>query len=237
MTDNANTPIPRAVSIDGFKNVLIKECGEPLVKLMETNKLKTAHIYFKKQYNFSLSTCYVRKRVAEMLHNLADELPENYSILVYDGWRPYKLQLEIFKRMCKSIKARNPELSESEIELEASKYASKGSLNPLRPSLHFTGGAVDVTLADSHWQERHLGTQFDASIKESGTRYFERIREQGGILNTTDKRALKNRRILFHAMTKNGFTNYPNEWWHYDYGNQLWGKIKNKKAIYGIIEP
>jgi D-alanyl-D-alanine dipeptidase len=237
MTDNINIAIPSSVSIDGFKNVLINECNEPLVTLTETNKLKIANSYFKNQYSFSLSTCYIREGLAERLRTVAFELPENYSLLVYDGWRPYLLQLEIFKRMYKSIKARNPHLSAAEIEIEAAKYASKGSLNPLRPSLHFTGGAVDITLSDNLRQELHLGTPFDATIKESATRYFERQRERGRILNAADQRALKNRRILYHAMIKNGFTNYPNEWWHYDYGNQLWGKINNKQAIYGLIEP
>ncbi|WP_243737176.1 M15 family metallopeptidase [Halomonas ventosae] len=28
--------------------------------------------------------------------------------------------------------------------------------------------------------------------------------------------------MLYHAMRGAGFSNLPSEWWHYDFGNQLW---------------
>jgi D-alanyl-D-alanine dipeptidase len=34
-----------------------------------------------------------------------------------------------------------------------------------------------------------------------------------------------------------GFTNYPEEWWHFDYGNQFYAKIKDKAAICGVAWP
>lgn len=34
-----------------------------------------------------------------------------------------------------------------------------------------------------------------------------------------------------------GFINYPEEWWHFDYGNQFWAKLAGKKAIYGAAKP
>ncbi len=37
-------------------------------------------------------------------------------------------------------------------------------------------------------------------------------------------------------MIEKGFTNYPMEWWHYDYGNQFWAKIKGVNAIYGRVD-
>lgn len=38
-------------------------------------------------------------------------------------------------------------------------------------------------------------------------------------------------------MKKEGFVNYPGEWWHFSYGDQLWAAYKNKKyAIYGSID-
>jgi len=37
-------------------------------------------------------------------------------------------------------------------------------------------------------------------------------------------------------MTKFGFAQHPNEWWHFSYGDQLWAwKNKKANAIYGII--
>lgn len=37
-------------------------------------------------------------------------------------------------------------------------------------------------------------------------------------------------------MTQAGFTNYPEVWWHYDFGNQFWGKITGEKAKYGLAD-
>lgn len=31
----------------------------------------------------------------------------------------------------------------------------------------------------------------------------------------------QNRKILYDAMIIAGFTNYPEEWWHFDFGNQF----------------
>ena len=37
-------------------------------------------------------------------------------------------------------------------------------------------------------------------------------------------------------MTKFGFAQHPNEWWHFSYGDQLWAWKNNKaNALYGKI--
>jgi D-alanyl-D-alanine dipeptidase len=47
-----------------------------------------------------------------------------------------------------------------------------------------------------------------------------------------------NRRLLFQAMTRAGFTNYPGEWWHFDYGNQRWANVSGSDtAVYGAADP
>lgn len=45
-----------------------------------------------------------------------------------------------------------------------------------------------------------------------------------------------NRRLLYTVMVEAGFTNYPLEWWHYDYGDQFWGHLSKRDAIYGLAE-
>jgi D-alanyl-D-alanine dipeptidase len=32
-----------------------------------------------------------------------------------------------------------------------------------------------------------------------------------------------------------GFTNYPLEWWHFDFGDQFWGAITDRIARYGVV--
>ena len=47
-----------------------------------------------------------------------------------------------------------------------------------------------------------------------------------------------NRRILRTAMLQNEFTQDDDEWWHYDFGNQLWAlRSKHEYAIFGEQTP
>lgn len=237
MTLALKRKIPTLFSIDGYNNVPIEECNESLVQLTESKRLKIANTYYQKNFEGSESVCYLRSSVAKMLLNASSNLPDGFVLVVNDGWRPYKVQLEIYKRVFENVKQIHPNFSKSQLHDEAAKYASIGSLIPEMPSPHFTGGAVDVTLANEVGVEFNMGSEFDASITESGTRFFEEMIENGSELSNAEFEALHNRRILFHLMIEAGFTNYSNEWWHFDYGNQLWGKIKNKNAIYGLTQP
>ncbi len=46
----------------------------------------------------------------------------------------------------------------------------------------------------------------------------------------------KKKNLFFKAMIKAGFSNYPLEWWHWDYGDSAWAYRTGKKpAIYGRI--
>jgi hypothetical protein len=69
-----------------------------------------------------------------------------------------------------------------------------------------------------------MGTHWDSFDQSSQTAFF---------INT-NSRYHENRKLLYNAMTRAGFTNYPEEWWHYDFGNQFWGFINSNKAKYGI---
>ncbi|MEA1973540.1 MAG: M15 family metallopeptidase, partial [Candidatus Cloacimonadota bacterium] len=53
----------------------------------------------------------------------------------------------------------------------------------------------------------------------------------------SEEEALKNRRILYWAMIEEGFENYPDEWWHYSFGDQMWAMLYgNSDAYYSCIE-
>ena len=36
-------------------------------------------------------------------------------------------------------------------------------------------------------------------------------------------------------MTAVGFTNFPAEWWHFDYGDEKWGLFTDNAPIYGGV--
>jgi len=79
-----------------------------------------------------------------------------------------------------------------------------------------------------------MGTAFDQVSPETSTRFYEEKQETGS-LNSEDEARLHNRRLLVNAMHTAGFNNYPEEWWHFDFGNQFAAKRTGKPAIYGAI--
>ena len=69
------------------------------------------------------------------------------------------------------------------------------------------------------------------------TLYYEELVQKGTDLSSQEKSFLDYRRLLFHTLIDVGFVNYPEEWWHFDYGNQWWASIKNKEeAKFGYID-
>ena len=83
--------------------------------------------------------------------------------------------------------------------------------------------------------ELDMGTGFDYFGPEAGTRYFEGLSLQRE-LTAREQLVLQNRRFLYRIMVQAGFANYPEEWWHYSYGDNMWAVIKNKPyAIYGGV--
>lgn len=195
--------------------VLIEESGEPLVPVsLYPEKILARSIYFREGYEKARPELYLRKGVYECLVRAADSLPTGYKLVVYDGWRPVPLQLSLFDEYVRKLSALHPEKGEEELKNLASMYVAVPSTDPRRPSPHSTGASVDLTLADGKGRLLSMGGRFDEKSKRSETRYYE---------DRDDEPSLKqHRRLLYHVMISAGFTNYPEEWWHYDCGNQNW---------------
>ena len=72
-----------------------------------------------------------------------------------------------------------------------------------------------------------MGTSFDEFNEKAFTMHFE----------NKNKAFHNNRMILKKSLENAGFVNYPEEWWHFSYGDQHWAEAKNKDyAIYGSME-
>lgn len=169
--------------------------------------------------------------------------PYGVELLVLDGYRPVSLQKELWQYFINQAKAKNPALTKAQQAHYASHYCSnperfKASDSRTWPT-HATGGAVDLTLKQLGSDSLlYMGGIFDDDSQVSHTAYYELGKDN----SASAQEAKRNRRLLYWAMQKEGFCNYPYEWWHYDYGNQLWllHQKKNKmansdaKAWYGI---
>ena len=187
-------------------------------------------MYYEQGIPDSLKSIYIRKNTYERLIEALNLLPQNYSFILYDGYRPLQVQQYLFQLFSQVIKKRNPYFSEEDVLKETLKFVAFPSIEPYKTSPHLTGGAIDLTLGDLAGNPLDLGSAFDEMSKKSATCYYEQYPNE-------NEEALRNRRILFHAMTAVGFTNYSEEWWHYDYGNVTWARRVNAtEAKYGAIE-
>ncbi|HEY5562883.1 MAG TPA: M15 family metallopeptidase [Clostridiaceae bacterium] len=224
---------------DELRKIKIEECNEKLVMMsLAPDKILVSSQYYIQNIDGALSESYARETVYLKLVEAIKLLPPGYRFVVLDCWRPLKVQRSLFDKIKDKLKKIYPLISEEEITNKALIYVALPSKDVTKPSPHNTGGSVDLTIADENGLLLNMGTDFDDSTLKAKTTYFEEQLENGIKLNYKELEALKNRRLLFHIMTSVGLTNYLDEWWHYDYGNQNWSWMSGSEhAIYGKIAP
>ncbi len=79
-----------------------------------------------------------------------------------------------------------------------------------------------------------MESAFDATTPNIATLYYER--DVGRLPRAERARwreCQKNRRMLVNIMARVGLSNYPEEWWHYDDGNQFCGARTGRPVVYG----
>lgn len=142
------------------------------------------------------------------------------SFKIYSAYRSQAEQQALWNKRYQEIKTKNPTLSEIELEQKNRHFCA----NPQRGfGGHQTGGAIDIGLCRSDGSDYAFGT------KQSEVN--QKTPSQASNLTKEEKR---NRKILFSVMKQGGFVNYPQEWWHFSYGDRLWAAYKHKKyCIYG----
>lgn len=172
--------------------------------------------------------CWVREEVFEMLLKAVVALPNGYRFKIFDAWRPFALQHELYTFYSASI-VRDFKLEAYTHEQKRAvikKFVSEPIADREIPPVHTTGGAIDLTIETVDGMEIDMGTRFDAFTDKTKTAYFE---------NEMNVAVRENRRLLFNIMTGVGFTNFPSEWWHFDYGDCFWAFYNKKPAIYGGV--
>jgi D-alanyl-D-alanine dipeptidase len=217
-------PIPRLHSNHGWRDVAITPIDDPLVPVAGISP----RIFDRAQYHAwglpgSLSRSWVRAGVAQRLAQVAVDLPAGASLVVWDAYRPLEVQAALFHTYLDELMAVHSDMPADALEDAAARYVTPPSRSVVAPPPHLTGGAVDLTLGDADGTERDLGTVFDAFVPEADTRAFED--------SNCETRDL--RRLLYWSMRAKGFTNYSEEWWHFDFGDQFWGLVTDRPAIYG----
>lgn len=222
--NRVNMSIPKVAfpSISEFKIDLL---DEPLISLSSLG-LKVDPMYYNQGIESALNDVYLRLTPAYMLLKANDLLPFGYSIKAYDGYRPISVQQHLWDMYRKQVSEdlKNADLSDEEIDFKTSFFVSKPSYDAKQPSLHNTGGAIDITIVGPDDKELDMGTAFDDFSNKAWTNHFEEYEYNEIVRN--------NRRMLYHTMIRAGFTNLPSEWWHYDFGTKFWAYFKQRDALY-----
>lgn len=174
-----------------------------------------------------------RKTVVDKLVKAEQLLPDGFHFKIYDAYRPIAVQQALWDYFRNKKRKENPNKTEEEIDKITAFCVSFPSYNVLEPSLHNTGGAVDLTITDKTGNELDMGCQFDDFTDKAWTSYYE-----PNCHNNKDSEIIRsNRRMLYNVMTEVGFTNLPSEWWHYDYGDDKWAQLNHTVPLYsGILD-
>lgn len=222
--------IDKPVAPDGLPftdNITLKETDEKFVDIFAYSRgeIKVDMQYAKQGVSGAIQRAYVRETVAKKLMEAKSLLPEGYTFQVLDAWRPYTVQKALFDNYCETLmNAAKGEMTEEELREKACEFVSFPDKSKRVSYVHSTGGAVDITLLDPHGSKLDMGTGFDDFSEKSYTAWYE---QHGG-----SEQIKRNRRLLCNVLCACGFTNYPAEWWHYDFGDSFWAFYTEKEAIY-----
>jgi len=159
---NRHIPI-NLPSVEGWKKVpFINKSSEEIVPVgpyaPEYSDIFTSSIYYGQyedspyqvgQLEGALPVVFMRRGLAERTRFAQSLLPGNEKVIVYDAWRPLKVQQALFDHyyeMLQSLNKGDPHWDREALMAETQKYVSLPSRDPERPSPHNTGGAVDYAI-------------------------------------------------------------------------------------------
>ena len=220
-------PIPTTALPEQYTNIQPTNCK--FINIINDDMLDVKMQYPLQNLKCAVKDCYIRLDIYEKLLTAQALLPDGYKLRIWDAWRPFTLQQELYEKYYKDI-VNTFDLSKLPLHKQqsiVSNYISYPEDNRMYPPLHTTGGAVDVTLLDLYNNEVEMGTAFDDFSPKARTDYFEE--------NPIDIKLRKNRRILYNCMTRAGFVNLPSEWWHYSYGDRVWAYYNSTPALYSGV--
>ena len=186
-----------------------------------------------------------RKGVADRLVSVNDRLRAiDLELYILDAYRPIECQRGIWDFFWRRFSRELPRCPARALQEIVGRYVSDPRRfdvgDPSTWPVHITGGAVDLTMRRrSTGLIVDMGTHIDDAGARSHTDFFERRQLAG---NAEEAAPLTYRRVLYWHMVEAGFTNYPYEYWHYDYGDQMHALLQARghaarapTAFYGFI--
>ncbi|MEZ5938030.1 MAG: M15 family metallopeptidase [Hyphomonadaceae bacterium] len=179
----------------------------------------------------SIPQLWLRRSVAERLMRVNARVEDlGVELFLFDAWRPASVQAYFHDVWFPEwLQQRRPDLQGDALMREVEMYWSAPSAGEASPAPHATGAAVDLTLVlRSTGHPLFMGGLFDDVTENAWTDAFERAAPA----SMSDEEARRNRRILYWAMSEEGFANNPTEWWHYSWGDQMWARLTGADAAH-----
>jgi len=165
----------------------------------------------------------IRKAVYDRLKAARAALPAGYAFMVFEAFRPRSRQFELWNDVCARLRAEHPDIDGDALTELASHWVS----NPHGfGSGHQAAAAVDITLCTVAGEELDMGT----AVQEFNGRTLTAANDIPP--------DVKGRRLLLkNTLEGQGIVNYPDEWWHFSFGDRLWAEVTGcTSAFYAPID-
>ena len=159
----------------------------------------------------------IRRVIHDKVVACAENLPDGLCLMVFDAFRPRKRQWELWRPVFAKLTKDNPDWSEAQVYTEASRWVSPPDGFG---SGHQAGAAVDVKFARPDRSELDFGGPMKGISGIAPTAW------------PVPPEIRKNRDMLVAAMHATGMVNYPDEWWHFSYGDRLWAEVTNQNEAF-----
>ena len=194
-------PIRTTLRAQAWRHGVAVDPGEPLVPVLASARLVIRPELFVRGAPAASRTLLLRRSAAERLASAAEAIPLPFTLVMTDSWRSAAAQRWLHDQAAARVGAGAAGLMTFDVD------ANHSHMSSVAP--HMTGGAVDIAL---------LGPGGVPWPMEPALPATEALED----LEDAPRAALLGRRLLVSSMLSAGFTNYPLEWWHYDFGNEMW---------------
>jgi len=149
-------------------------------------------------------------------------LPDGLCFMVYEAFRSRARQHILWDLAYDDLKEKQSNWDANKLYNETSRWVAPPDGFG---SGHQAGAAIDITLATTQRQPLDMGTPMQGVTPLTRT---------DALVSLTIR---KNRNILIDALASQGLVNYPEEWWHFCYGDRLWAEITGRdKAFFAPID-
>ncbi|MBL4766584.1 MAG: D-alanyl-D-alanine carboxypeptidase family protein [Rhodobacteraceae bacterium] len=159
----------------------------------------------------------IRRVVFDKVMTCAEALPDGLCLMIFDAFRPRTRQWELWNPVFAQISKDHPEWDKTRVYTEASRWVAPPDGFG---SGHQAGAAVDLKLARTDRTELDFGGLMKGLSGVAPTEW------------PVAPGIRRNRDMLVTAMHATGMVNYPDEWWHFSYGDRLWAEVTGQNTAF-----